>query len=401
MSTVTQVVKVNRWMPKVKYNDKDKAKDAEVPAEYLAAPERSSTSSEEGWHDPEGDYMNLVTTRSDRDINWIAMSRSRGHADKEWISAFEAAGDGTQNPNMVAIRRLRMLIWKQTRDNSPLGGLPSPVAEKHRVPRSYAKIAKPSSKNKDWNPRTASFNITVEQNDILEKARNLLDEQPGRKVAVLSMACSHCPGGGVERGAGAQEETLWRRTDIFRFGEWHSKLYPLRPQESILYRGVRILRMPEATGYTWIMQEAGGQEGSSPSPSLVTIDVIAAAAPSGPSLTRNNQYYHNDAREDMRRRIQSILEAASHSKCTHLLLSAFGCGAFGNPPEEVAKLFREELSQCTLGGNVEVIFCIIDDHNARQRHNPNGNFVPFLHEFRPQEPRGEEVPPAVARMVAQ
>jgi uncharacterized protein (TIGR02452 family) len=40
-------------------------------------------------------------------------------------------------------------------------------------------------------------------------------------IAVLIMASKKSPGGGVEHGAGAQEEDLYRRTDAFR----HTKQY--------------------------------------------------------------------------------------------------------------------------------------------------------------------------------
>eukprot|EP00969_Alexandrium_andersonii_P123653 5464528-Alexandrium_andersonii.AAC.1 len=41
----------------------------------------------------------------------------------------------------------------------------------------------------------------------------------GYRVAVLNMASSKHPGGGVRDGRGAQEENLHRRTDAFRFLE--------------------------------------------------------------------------------------------------------------------------------------------------------------------------------------
>eukprot|EP00969_Alexandrium_andersonii_P220080 9720066-Alexandrium_andersonii.AAC.1 len=41
----------------------------------------------------------------------------------------------------------------------------------------------------------------------------------GYRVAVLNMASSRNPGGGVRIGKGAQEENLHRRTDAFRFLE--------------------------------------------------------------------------------------------------------------------------------------------------------------------------------------
>eukprot|EP00969_Alexandrium_andersonii_P056787 2503838-Alexandrium_andersonii.AAC.1 len=52
----------------------------------------------------------------------------------------------------------------------------------------------------------------------------------GCRVAVLNMAAKSHPGGGVRRGAGAQEENLHRRSDAFRFLERQvqgGNLYPI------------------------------------------------------------------------------------------------------------------------------------------------------------------------------
>ena len=76
----------------------------------------------------------------------------------------------------------------------------------------------------------------------------------------------------------------------------------------------------------------------------------------------------------MRTKVQTILEAAAHAGCDAAVLSAFGCGAYGNPPGEVAALFREALARSPLA---EVAFCITEDHNSGGRHIPAGNLAPF------------------------
>ena len=76
----------------------------------------------------------------------------------------------------------------------------------------------------------------------------------------------------------------------------------------------------------------------------------------------------------MRDKIRVLFRAASEAACDVCVLSAFGCGAFGNPPEEVARLFREEMRDVAVEC---VVFCVVDDHNARRRHNPRGNFKVF------------------------
>jgi uncharacterized protein (TIGR02452 family) len=56
--------------------------------------------------------------------------------------------------------------------------------------------------------------ISVVDNDCLYAAEDLVKQ--GLKPAVLNMASFHTPGGGVERGSSAQEESIFRRTNIFR-----------------------------------------------------------------------------------------------------------------------------------------------------------------------------------------
>ena len=73
-------------------------------------------------------------------------------------------------------------------------------------------------------------------------------------------------------------------------------------------------------------------------------------------------------------KIRLILAAADQAGCNAAVLSAFGCGAYGNPPEEVARLFDAALEGSSL---TEVVFCIVDDHNAGGWHNPHGNLAPF------------------------
>ena len=80
----------------------------------------------------------------------------------------------------------------------------------------------------------------------------------------------------------------------------------------------------------------------------------------------------------MRGKIRALLHGAVMAQCQACVFSAFGCGAFGNPPEEVARLFKEEMCKVDLRW---VTFCILNDHNAHRRHNPRGNFVPFQEAF--------------------
>jgi uncharacterized protein (TIGR02452 family) len=45
----------------------------------------------------------------------------------------------------------------------------------------------------------------------------------------------------------------------------------------------------------------------------------------------------------MREKIKCVFRAAAAQGCRRIVLGAFGCGAFGNPPAEVDQLFRRVL----------------------------------------------------------
>jgi uncharacterized protein (TIGR02452 family) len=45
----------------------------------------------------------------------------------------------------------------------------------------------------------------------------------------------------------------------------------------------------------------------------------------------------------MVRRARTILQVAAQKGVTHLVLEALGCGAYGNPPGEVARIFKRVL----------------------------------------------------------
>ena len=66
--------------------------------------------------------------------------------------------------------------------------------------------------------------VKIENIDCLLAAEKLLND--GYHPAVLNMASRQNPGGGVQTGAGAQEENLFRRTNLFQ------SLYQFTPYAS-------------------------------------------------------------------------------------------------------------------------------------------------------------------------
>ncbi len=103
--------------------------------------------------------------------------------------------------------------------------------------------------------------------------------------------------------------------------------------------------------------------------------VISRAALSHPQVNASfDDYAFEDSRDIMKAKAAAVLQAAADAKYDVVVLSAFECGAFGNPPHSVAAIFHEAIQFASIK---MAFFCIVDDHNACRQHNPRGNFEPF------------------------
>ena len=74
--------------------------------------------------------------------------------------------------------------------------------------------------------------------------------------------------------------------------------------------------------------------------------------------------------ENMRKKIAAQLDTLIENNIRHVVLSAFGCGAFNNPADKVASIYKEEL-QKRAGKFDDVVFAVF-----HAGYGPN-NFQPF------------------------
>ena len=110
------------------------------------------------------------------------------------------------------------------------------------------------------------------------------------------------------------------------------------------------------------------------------VDVITLAAVKNPPL--DNGKIVPWAEITIKNKIKQILDIALENGNDSLVLSAFGCGAYGTPPEQMAMLFADVLASEEYQGMFKVIhFAIIDLPSTNGQHNPNGNIVPFKKVF--------------------
>ncbi|CAF1656160.1 unnamed protein product, partial [Adineta ricciae] len=139
--------------------------------------------------------------------------------------------------------------------------------------------------------------------------------------------------------------------------------YPMEEFGGIYTAGITVFRGTEQDGYPYKKQP------------LYNVCAIAMAAYRDPPLTPDNKLQNKPAM-NTRRKIENIFAIAHHQKHDCLVLSALGCGAFRNPPEHVALLFKSVILQYA-GYFDTIYFAIINDHNAKGVVNPKGNYGPF------------------------
>jgi uncharacterized protein (TIGR02452 family) len=75
--------------------------------------------------------------------------------------------------------------------------------------------------------------------------------------------------------------------------------------------------------------------------------------------------------------IKNQLLRAYQASYDTVVLGAFGCGAFGHPPQAVAKLYRHVIDNYFKGAFKEIVFAILDDGRREKMRNPQGNVKPF------------------------
>ena len=215
--------------------------------------------------------------------------------------------------------------------------------------------------------------IRVEPKDCLTAARDLIEA--GYRPALLNMASRGNPGGGVMRGCGAQEENIFRRSDIhlslYQFARYAGD-YGLIPSElqypmdrnfgGIYTPDIFVFRGEEKDGYPLLRYP-------------YTVSVISVAALNHPKLTDDGKLGPSE-RLGTINKIRTIFRIALLHNHDTLVLSALGCGAFKNPPAEVARLFHEVLEEPEFKGRFRLItFAIRNDHNSK------GNYEYFKKEF--------------------
>ncbi len=158
------------------------------------------------------------------------------------------------------------------------------------------------------------------------------------KTAVLNMASYKRPGGGVINGARAQEECLFRCSNLGHVIS--TDFYPLQHDE-LLWTKDSVFFKDVNYGY---MKD-------------VSVDVVTIAA-----INLNAQKVDN-YEELTKNKIRLMLSMGIKNNIQNIILGAWGCGVFGNDPGKMAKMFIDVINE-GYDKFDNIIFAIINDHNS-------------------------------------
>ena len=167
------------------------------------------------------------------------------------------------------------------------------------------------------------------------------------KTCVLNMASYKRPGGGVYNGARAQEECLFRCSNLIQVVP--TSFYPLEVNEALYTKDAIFFKDKD---YEYMEP--------------VVCDVITIAAI---NLNENAKYDPvqnvTDYRKITKDKIRLMVSLAAQNGVKNLILGAWGCGVFNNDPTTMSQYFSEVL--VGEGYSVDfdnIVFAIINDHNS-------------------------------------
>ena len=217
--------------------------------------------------------------------------------------------------------------------------------------------------------------IIVRNDDSIHCGHSLQLE--GYNPVVLNLASRRNPGGGVKNGSRAQEESLFRSTNLFlsmyRYAEY-AEDYGLEKSRFQYPMPVRFggIYVPKATVF-----RAGAKDDFALLDTPYYMSFVAVAAINHPELDADGNICQEDANLT-KNKMRTMLRIGLLNGHDSIVLGAFGCGAFHNPPKHIARLFHEVIDEKEFKDKYKLIaFAILEDHNSPR----GGNLQPFIEEF--------------------
>lgn len=230
--------------------------------------------------------------------------------------------------------------------------------------------------------------------DCVDLAEELISR--GYNPAILNLASAHRPGGGYDKGAGAQEESLCRSSNLslslYQFGN-PKKMKCIRECEVPLKEIGYPLDLNFGGIYTpdvtFFRHGKSQYYACRENPFKCAVITVAAL-----SFSDNHQYsdeaehcfkaedggFTPEGNEIMLNKIRTIFRMEVEHGHDSLILGAFGCGVYHLPPAEVVKQFRTVMEEPEFKNKFKLVtFAILE--GKRGPTGSDGKFSAFYHEF--------------------
>lgn len=195
--------------------------------------------------------------------------------------------------------------------------------------------------------------ISVNKFKSLETAYFYNRKFPEAKIAIHNFASATNPGGGVRKGSKAQEEALCRcmtLLPVLDTPENRKEFYDFhRNRHNVLYSDA-VIYTPDIVAF----KSDTDKPGKLLEKAWKKFDVLTCAAP---NLRKNPNNYMNPGKDkpikisdsELKKlhvkRARHLLSVAAFHEVDILILGAFGCGAFQNPPNIVAEAYKDVLDE--------------------------------------------------------
>lgn len=226
-----------------------------------------------------------------------------------------------------------IVCFQDTLEKSNNGGLKQRTAQAAQSNRVYKEGFVSKVKHCNENASIKVYSGTTF--DVAKKYCSL------GKVAVLNFANPEHPGGGVQLGAIAQEECLCRSSNLYPCISDHNvfdEYYAYHRNIKNHFYSDRLIYTKDIT----VFKDDGIVPKILPEDEWFDVDVITCAAP----YLAKRKYTNGAALLLLfKSRVKNIFEAARDNRVDIIILGAFGCGAFKNPPLIVAEAFRQVICE--------------------------------------------------------
>ena len=224
----------------------------------------------------------------------------------------------------------RIEVWKDTERRAPPAAAPSC---KESYVDGYGDGHAPTPPT-DAHVLQQHPRVALHDADTIDLGLALLASGVVSRPLLLILADDCFPGGCVATGSGAQEEALFRRTNLCR--SLSMRDYPIRDDEAVYAPRIEVFRRGE--------RHATDPFGLLPPEERRVLDFVACPALRHPMLTPEGRLADADAAR-LAVKVELVLQLAHRHGHDGVVLGAMGCGAWKCPPDHVAEVMADVLSR--------------------------------------------------------